>query len=103
MGARKGGENNSPPCLSCLLKLQLKATNNKGKKGGTTMRNYSPRMKKKKKKQRRKEGKEKEEREKKGSGKNGTLTAIIGNSRFFFKPPRFKHKRRFVKPKVCSR
>lgn len=72
MGTRKGGERSSPLCLSCLLKLQPKATNNRGKRGGATPRNCSPRKKQEEEKEAKKEGekgrnegKEKEERKKK--------------------------------------
>jgi len=60
MGARKGGERSSPPCLPLLLKLQHEPTNNIRKGGGTmhitTVRGRKRRNKEKKTKERRKEG-----------------------------------------------
>jgi hypothetical protein len=48
VGARKGRERNSPPCLPLLLKLQQEVTNNNRKGRGTVACSYSPRKKKKK-------------------------------------------------------
>jgi hypothetical protein len=73
MGTRKGWERSSPPCLSCLLKLHLEATNNKGNGGGATMHNYSPRTKKKKQgeeEKTRKEGIKEKVEKTRGGGKN---------------------------------
>jgi hypothetical protein len=46
--AREGGERSFWPCLSYLLKLQLKAINNKRKGGRVATCSYNPRTKKKK-------------------------------------------------------
>jgi len=61
--AREGGERRFWPCLSCLLKLQLEAINNKRKGRRVATCRYNPRTKKKKQGEEEKE-KERKKREK---------------------------------------
>jgi hypothetical protein len=76
VGAKKGGESSSPPCLSCLLKLQLEATNNRGKKKGVVARNCSPRMRKKKQGEEKEAKKEGEKKIGKKKGKKRVVEII---------------------------